>query len=229
MRRVIIVQARMGSTRLPGKVLADLCGRPMLAQQLRRLQTCRNVDEIVIATTTNDGDDPVVALAKAVGVRWFRGDERDVLDRYIGAAADARADVVARITADCPLIDPMVTDRVVAEAAAGNVDYASNVLRRTYPKGLDAEAMPVDVLVRLGRLARSDAAREHVTWYIRQERPDLFVQSSIEDRHDHSALRWDVDTPEDLARIRQMYEALRLGDRVLGFEAILQHSDPAPR
>lgn len=224
MRRVIIVQARMGSTRLPGKVLADLCGRPMLAQQLRRLQACRNADDIVIATTTSASDDEVVDLARAHGVRWFRGDERDVLGRYVGAAAESGADVVARITADCPLIDPAVTDRVIAAAAAGDADYASNVLRRTYPKGLDAEAFPVDVLTRLDRLARSGPAREHVTWFIREERPELFVRSSIEDVLDHSSLRWDVDTADDLAYVRHLYAALGLGDRMLGYKDII-HAD----
>src|SRR6266849_2137746 len=116
-RRVIIVQARMTSTRLPGKVLMNLAGRPMLAQQIRRLKRCREADEIVIATTTNASDDPIITVAEREGVRWFRGSEHDVLSRYVGAAHEARAEVVARITADCPLIDPEQTDAVITAIA----------------------------------------------------------------------------------------------------------------
>src|SRR5215204_5835271 len=113
MRRVIIVQARMTSTRLPGKVLADLAGRPMLLRQLERLARCRQVDDIVVATTTQPTDEPVLRVCDAAGVRWFRGDEHDVLGRYLGAAREAAADLIVRITSDCPLIDPAEADRVV--------------------------------------------------------------------------------------------------------------------
>lgn len=222
MRRVIIVQARMGSSRLPGKVLADIDGRPMLAQQLRRLQECRSADDIVVATSTEPHDDPIVAVAEQAGARWFRGDEHDVLARYRAAAHEARADVVARITADCPLIDPGLTDQVIERASEGACDYASNVLRRTFPKGLDAEAFPADVLVRVSRLAVTKAAREHVTWFIYQERPELFLLSSVEDTRDHSHLRWTVDTPEDLEYVRQIYRRLGLSDRVLHYADMLQ-------
>src|SRR5688572_8897689 len=128
MKRVIIVQARMTSTRLPGKVLMDLAGRPMLARQIRRLKDCRCADDIVVATTTNATDDPVVALADAEGVRWFRGSEDDVLSRYVGAAREANADMIVRITADCPLIDAELTDQVIEElqSLSTTYDYASN-------------------------------------------------------------------------------------------------------
>lgn len=228
MRRVIIVQARMGSARLPGKVLADVCGRPMLAQQLRRLQQCRSADEIVVATSVSSKDDAVVALARASGVRWFRGDEHDVLSRYRAAAAETRADLAIRITGDCPLIDPGITDQVIDRAAAGGCDYTSNVLRRTYPKGLDAEALPVDVLARTDRLATSKAAREHVTWFIYQERPDLFLTSSVEDVSDHSHLNWSVDTAEDLERVRRLYHEFALGDRYLSYSEMLGHVNATP-
>lgn len=222
MKRVLVVQARMTSTRLPGKILADLAGRPMLAQQLRRLRRCRRADEIVIATTVNAADDPVVALARAEGVRPFRGSEGDVLSRYVGAAREAKADLVVRITADCPLIDPEVVDRVIAEAEdhPDGCDYASNVHPRTYPRGLDAEALFADALWRIDRLARSPAAREHVTHFVR-ERPDLFLTRSVTDVADNSDLRWTVDEPDDLRMVRCIYEELGLHERVAPYAEIL--------
>lgn len=222
MRRVIVVQARMGSSRLPGKVLADVAGRPMLEQQLRRLQQCRSADDIVVATSANANDDSIIAVAEKAGARWFRGDEHDVLGRYRAAAAEAHADIVVRITADCPLIDPEITDLVIDRASTGACDYASNVLRRTYPKGLDAEAFSADVLVRADRLATSKAAREHVTWFIHNERPELFLLSSVEDASNHSHLRWTVDTPEDLEYVRRLYSELNLDTRILSYAEMLK-------
>ncbi len=221
MKRAGIIQARMGSSRLPGKVLIDLAGRPLLAQQIRRLRRCRKLDEVVIATTTRGADDPVAALAGAEDVRCFRGSEEDVLARYVGAARECSADVVVRITADCPLIDPEEVDRVVD--GLQDVDYASNVIRRTYPRGLDAEALFRDVLERAARLGTSVRAREHVTWYILRGRPELFLQRSVEDVEDNSDLRWTVDTPEDLALARRVYADLGLGDAPRPYRDILAH------
>jgi len=225
MKRVIILQARMTSTRLPGKVLMDLAGRPMLAQQLRRLARCRQVDEIVVATTTNATDDPVVAVARAEGARWYRGSETDVLARYVGAAREARADVVVRVTADCPLIDPEESDRVVATLVAQRerCDYASNVVRRTFPQGLDTEVMHADTLERLDRLARSSPAREHVTYFILNEHPEFFRIHSVTDTEDNSDLRWTVDVPQDLEMVRQLYEELNLGEQVVGYRELLSY------
>jgi spore coat polysaccharide biosynthesis protein SpsF len=223
LRRVVVVQARTSSTRLPGKVLLDLCGRPMLAQQLRRLRALQRADEIVLATTTNDGDDALVRLAQAEGVRWFRGSEHDVLGRYLGAAREARADVVVRVTSDCPLLDPWETDRVIAALLDPAVpcDYAANIVERTLPRGLDTEALFRDVLERVGRLGVSAAAREHVTWFLVRERPDLFVLRSVTAPRDDSDLRWTVDTPEDLELCRRLYEALGLGDRVAPYAEVV--------
>jgi spore coat polysaccharide biosynthesis protein SpsF len=225
MRRVIIVQARMTSRRLPGKILLDLAGRPLLAQELRRLKRCRRADDIVVATTDRVTDDPVVALAETEGVRWFRGSEDDVLGRYLGAADDAKAEVVVRVTADCPLIDPEQTDRVIAELCAreGHCDYAANVIERTLPRGLDAEALFMDTLLRTNRLAHSAAAREHVTWFIREERPDLFTRWSVRDSEDHSDLRWTVDTFEDLTAVRRIYADLGLTDTHRPYRDIVAH------
>lgn len=215
-KRVAVVQARMTSTRLPGKVLMDLAGKPMLAQQLRRLKAARMLDEIVLATTENATDDPLVDLARTEGVAVCRGSEHDVLGRFVAAARAAKADVVVRVTGDCPLVDPEVTDRVVRELLDHRdaCDYASNVLRRTYPHGLDVEAFFADALYRMDRLGTSPAAREHVTVVARAERPDLFLRRSVEDTENHSTLRVTVDTAVDLEVVRAVYAALDLGNRI---------------
>jgi spore coat polysaccharide biosynthesis protein SpsF len=230
MRRVIVVQARTTSTRLPGKVLMDLAGRPMLAQQLLRLKRCRLADEIVVATTTNATDDSVVALARAAGVRWFRGSEADVLSRYAGAAREAAADLVVRITADCPLIDPAVSDRVIEALASRpeRADYASNVLRRTFPVGLDTEVFWSDILYRVERLACSAAAREHVTTFIYVEHPELFLLHSVTDADDNSDLRWTVDTEADLLVVRRLYEELCLNERPAGHLELVRYARAHP-
>ncbi len=225
MKRVIVIQARMTSTRLPGKVLMEVAGRPMLAQQIRRLQGCAAVDEIVIATTTNDTDNPIVELARHEGVGWFRGSEHDVLARYVGAARESQADVVVRVTADCPLIDPQVTDDVISALVnhADECDYASNILERTYPRGLDVEAFFGDTLRRIDRLAQSPAAREHVTVLLRSERPALFLRRSVVDSQNNADLRWTVDTNTDLQLVRTLYEVLGMGMHVVPYPTVLTY------
>ena len=233
MKRVLIIQARMTSKRLPGKVMMDIAGKPMLTRLVERLRQCRSVNEIVIATTTNNSDDPIVDVARQEQVAWFRGSEHDVLSRFVGAARQAKAEVVVRVTADCPLIDPAVTDRVVEELVenATKCDYASNVLRRTFPRGLDVEAFFWDVLLRIDRLAQSQPAREHVTLVPRSERRDLFLCRSVEDDQDNSDLRWTVDTAADLELVRALYKALNMDARVAYYPEILayvrEHSELA--
>jgi spore coat polysaccharide biosynthesis protein SpsF len=215
MRRVAILQARMTSERLPGKVLADVAGRPMIEQQLRRLERCRRLDELVIATTTNADDEPLVALARRLGIRCFRGSEHDVLARYAGAAREARADVVVRLTSDCPLADAEEVDVVVAalEERRATCDYASNGLEPTLPRGLDAEALWRDVLERADRMATSEPAREHVTWFVYSERPELFALHAVRRPYDAADLRFTVDTEADLALVRRLYAELGLAER----------------
>lgn len=222
---VVIVQARMTSTRLPGKVMADVSGRPLLAQLINRLRGSTLTDEIVVATTALPTDDAVEALTRDEGIRCFRGDEHDVLGRYWSAAREAKAEVVVRVTGDCPLIDAAETDRVIRalREAPDGADYASNVMTRTYPRGLETEVFHVDVLERTVRLGRSAAAREHVTWFINRERPDLFIRLSVEDEEDNSDLRWTVDTPEDLEMVRRVYEGLGLGAVRLPYPQVLAY------
>lgn len=225
MRRVLIVQARMTSTRLPGKVMLDLAGRPMLERQLERLARCAEADEIVLAVTRDPADEPLVDLANRLGLRWFRGSEHDVLARYLGAAQEARAELVVRVTSDCPLIDPGETDAVISalESRASTCDYASNTLERRLPRGLDTEALWMDVLERVDRMATSRAAREHVTWFCHRERPELFSLHGVLRPFDAADLRWTVDTADDLALVRALYDQLGLADRTVPLTAIIAH------
>ncbi|MFH1148456.1 MAG: glycosyltransferase family protein [Pseudomonadota bacterium] len=225
MRNVVIIQARMTSTRLPGKVLMDITGRPMLCHQLDRLKKCTMVDSIVIATTVNTSDDVIVRTACQEGVDYFRGSERDVLGRYIGAARRAKADVVVRITADCPLMDPEVVDLMISTLLKDKTgcDYVSNIIQRTYPRGLDVEALYFDTLVRLDRLGKSKADREHVTLLMRSGYPDLFIRRSITDSTNNSDLRLTVDRSEDLELIRTLFEKLNLRNDHLSYRDIVAY------
>lgn len=228
--RVAIVQARMTSTRLPSKVMRLLGSRPMLAQQIRRLRACREIDEICIATTTNATDDPVAQLAKAEGISFFRGSEDDVLSRFVGAAQQTKADVVVRLTADCPLCDPPTIDRVVSHLteASPSLDYASNILHRTLPQGLDTEAMWRDVLERAARLFTAPNAREHVTAGIYAGRPELFLLGSVEYSRHESGYRWTVDTPVDFEMVSLFYQKLGLDERIAPLDEMLDFARAHP-
>jgi spore coat polysaccharide biosynthesis protein SpsF len=212
-RTVAIIQARMGSTRLPGKVLADLGGRTVLARVVRRTARARELDAVWVATTEAPGDDAVVAECAALGVPVFRGSEDDVLDRYRDAACAADAAVVVRITADCPLIDPELIDRVVEAmfAAEPRPDYASTALQRTLPRGLDVEAFTAAALDHAWQEAREPYQRAHVTAYL-YEHPERFALLPVVVAAPPGAaeLRWTVDTPEDLELVRALYR--RFGD-----------------
>jgi spore coat polysaccharide biosynthesis protein SpsF (cytidylyltransferase family) len=206
----VIVQARMGSTRLPGKVLADIAGTPMLGRVVDRVRRAVSVDCIIVATTDGRRDDPLADYAAGLGVDdVYRGSEDDVLDRYYQAARRAALDVVVRVTADCPLLDPGLLDRVVAllTAEGSRVDYAANTLQRAFPRGLDVEAVPMATLERVWREAGSAHQRAHVFPYI-HDHPSAFVLAGITDPVDRSAMRWTVDTPEDLAFVREVCAAL---------------------
>lgn len=230
MKKVAIVQARMTSTRLPGKILQTVGGKPMLAQQIRRLRQCEMIDEIVIATTSNPTDGAVADLVKAENLAVFRGDEHDVLGRYVGAAKMAQADVVIRSTADCPLIDPAVADSVIKELIdhADDCDYASNTLERTFPQGLDIEAFFIDTLLRADRFGKSAQAREHVTVAIYSEFPHLFLRRQITDSEDNSDLRLTVDTAQDLELIRRLYDELGLDSQILPHREIISYLRAKP-
>jgi spore coat polysaccharide biosynthesis protein SpsF len=211
-RRVAIVQARLGSSRLPGKVLADLGGHTMLARVVRRVRRA-TLDSVVVATTTHPHDDPIDEECRRLGVAVFRGDEDDVLDRYHRAAQAYTARVVVRVTADCPFIDPALIDRVADALDFEEADYASNVQKRTYPRGLDAEAATADALARAWREAKAPHQRAHVMPFL-YENPALFRLASVENDSVLGHIRWTVDTAEDFALARALYERVGNDDGV---------------
>ncbi len=221
MRTVAIVQARMGSTRLPGKVMHDVCGDTMLARGIQRLRTASSLANVVIATTTNPEDDVIVREAERLDVQVHRGSARDVLDRYVGAARASSADAIVRVTSDCPMIDPSVVDRVVAKLS-GAIDYASNTHDiQTFPRGLDCEVFHRDTLERMGRMATSNAAREHVTVFVREE-PGLFRTDQLVAETNDSDLRWTVDTDADLVLVRMLFERFELATRTVDYREIVR-------
>jgi len=206
MKTVAIVQARMGSTRLPGKVLLPLLGEPMLTQVMRRTARARRVDRVVLATTDDPSDDPLVELAAGEGWPVVRGSVHDLLDRYVLAARHQDADVVVRITSDCPLIDPELIDLTVGAFLGGVCDYASNSLEpRTFPRGLDVEVIDRGALERAWREDTSPVWREHATPYIYRH-PETFRLCSVSSDVDHSDQRWVVDTAADYELVRRIYE-----------------------
>jgi spore coat polysaccharide biosynthesis protein SpsF len=202
---VAIIQARMGSTRLPGKVLKDLCGETVLARVVSRTRHAMLLNEVVVATSVQAADDAVVQECGRLSVACFRGNEVDVLDRYFHAAEKFSADAVVRITSDCPLIDPEVSDKTIQVFLDRYPDYASNVLERTYPRGLDIEIMTFAALASAWRDARDPYQREHVTPFLYQH-PERFRLVSVTGDRDYSHYRWTLDTMEDLEFLRAVYE-----------------------
>lgn len=206
MKTLAIIQARMGSTRLPGKVMQDLAGEPMLVRVVNRTRRAQMIDEVIVATTDLAQDDVLEQLCTDRHWLCFRGSENDVLDRYYQVARAFGADVVVRITSDCPLIDPEVVDQVVrAYQASPQVDYTSNTLPpRTFPRGLDTEVFGFDLLERLWKQDTNPATREHVTQYV-YKNLDQFQTRGVTHSEDLSHWRWTVDTLEDLAFVRKIY------------------------
>lgn len=208
---VVIIQARMGSTRLPGKVLKDICGQPMLARVINCVRRATLPNKIIVATSTEPADNAVAELCAAHSIDVFRGSELDVLDRYYQAARAFAADGVIRITSDCPLIDPEVMDRAIGVFVDSQPDYASTALVRTYPRGLDTEVMSMSALERAWRSATEPYQRMHVTPYLYQN-PAEFKCINVANDEDYSFYRWTVDTAEDLEMVRAIYDRLGPSD-----------------
>jgi spore coat polysaccharide biosynthesis protein SpsF len=225
-RTIAIIQARRASTRLPDKVLLDLAGQPMLVRVVERTSRAKTIDGILVATTMEPDDQAIVALCQAHGYPCYRGSMFDVLDRYYQAATQAEADIIVRITADCPVIDPHVIDETVQALGMKSYDFAANRLPppwgRTYPIGLDTEACTFKALEIAWKEARELYQREHVMPFmyenarvfdIRGQKsfPSLspnprFSAILLNNERDYGALRWTVDTPDDLELVRQIYQ-----------------------
>jgi spore coat polysaccharide biosynthesis protein SpsF len=227
---IAIVQARMGSSRLPGKVLLDIHGRPMLARVVERTKRASLLDGVSVATTSEVQDDPIAAFCQESGYPCYRGSAQDVLDRYYQAARELEAEIIVRITADSPVIDPGLIDRTVEALLAAGVDFAANRLpppwTRTFPIGLDVEACTMAALERAWKEADQPYQREHVMPYLYEGIPADALRSTrdaatvsrrgfgvllVNHDPDYGSLRWAVDTPQDLELIRQVYA--RLGGR----------------
>ena len=209
MKTVAIIQAHMGSSRLPGKVLRDIAGQSMLERVVRRTQRCQEIDAVVIATSTLHIDESIVVAGREMGVGVFRGSESDVLDRFMQATRSCAADVCVRITSDCPLIDPEVSDSIIRRFKQANppVDYASNKIPQSFPRGLDTEVFTPDALERAWQLATRSYERAHVTIYM-YEHPEQFKLLGVTSDVDRADWRWTVDTIEDLEFVRQVYTRL---------------------
>ncbi len=205
---VAIVQARVGSTRLPSKVLMELAGAPLLVRVLERARAISGLDRVVLATTTAERDRPLLDLARQHGIEAFAGSEDDVLDRYYQAARHFQADVIMRLTADCPLLDPAVSARVLDRFWQGDVDYVGNTHPPTYPDGLDTEIFSLATLECAWREAHLRSEREHVTPYI-WKNPDKFHLANVAHTEDLSLLRWTVDALPDLEFVRAVYARLQ--------------------
>jgi spore coat polysaccharide biosynthesis protein SpsF len=244
-RIVAIIQARMGSSRLPGKVLLDIAGQPMLARVVARTARATSVDQVLVATTTDASDDPVVATCHSMGISYTRGSLHDVLDRYYQAAKQIKADVVVRVTADCPVIDPLLIDDCVNTLLKGSFDFSCNRLpppfTRTYPIGLDTEVCTFQALERAWEESTETFHREHVMPFLYEGvqlsaisggvsegiSPRGFKIAQLHHKTDYGAYRWTVDTPEDLEFMRQVYARFDGRDDFSWKEVLdLVHADP---
>lgn len=220
MKTLCIVQARMGSTRLPGKVLLKVRGLSLLEYEIRRLWLSKKIDKIVVATTTARADDAIGRLCAKIGVDCFRGSEADVLDRFWQCAQRYPGyPVIVRITGDCPLIDFAVVDEVIDFFHANSFSYASNVLKETFPDGMDVEVFTREALAEAREKARLNSEREHVTLYIRNTR--RFKKGNLEAPHDFGHIRLAVDEPEDFTVISFLIRHAPSDARYLDYVSLL--------
>jgi spore coat polysaccharide biosynthesis protein SpsF len=231
---VAILQARNGSQRLPGKVMMDILGKPMLWHIIKRLKKSKLTDEVVVATTTSKKDDLIVELAQSMHIGVFRGSEQDVLDRYYKTAVEYKADIIVRVTADCPLIDPRIIDKVIEYFLEGQYDYVTNTfiegdrIKLTFPDGLDTEVFSFKALEKAWKEAKTPLEREHATSYI-WKNPTKFKLGAYQNNEDLSTMRWTVDYELDLEFVRQIYEKLGAKGEIFYMEDIVELLRKNPR
>jgi spore coat polysaccharide biosynthesis protein SpsF len=207
MKVAAIIQARMGSTRLSGKVLKKVLGKSLLEYQLERVTRAEMIEEIIIATTIKEDDDPIVALCKELSIPYYRGSEDDVLSRYFEAATKYEVDAIVRLTSDCPVIDPKVIDKTIKVFLEGEYDYVSNSIERTYPRGMDTEVFSYQGLEEIQQKASKTYEREHVTPYFYQH-PEQYNLTCVLHNEDLSRYRLTVDTKEDFELIKCIIQDL---------------------
>jgi spore coat polysaccharide biosynthesis protein SpsF len=230
MRVLVVVQARMSSTRMPGKILRPLAGKPLLVRMLERVQSAVTPFELRVATTTEPADDPVLDVAAQAGVQAVRGHPTDLLHRHVQAARQVDADAVVKIPSDCPLIDPAVIDRVLgAYLDDPTVDYVSNLHPATWPDGYDVEVMSRQAIETAFREATRPHEREHTTPFL-WDRPERFrIRNVTWERDLQMTHRLTIDYPEDYELIKNVFEALHVeGARPFGLQAILAYLDRHP-
>lgn len=227
---VSIIQARTGSSRLPKKIMRILCGKTILAHDIERIKQSKNINEIIIATTINEEDDIIVKEAQFNGVKVYRGSEEDVLDRYYNAALENNADVIVRITSDCPLIDPYITEEIISFYLNNDYDLVTNsgddLSKRTYPRGLDVEVFSFEILEKAHLNADKYYQREHVTPYIYENSKNIYYYKN---NTNYSKHRWTIDTEEDFELIEAIYEELYNGKHDFYFKDILNLFDRKPQ
>ena len=221
MKVVAIIQARMGSTRLPGKVLMKILDKPLLWHVINRVSFSKYISEIVIATSTNPKDDEIEKFANENNFKLFRGSENDCLDRYYQAARKYKADIIVRITADCPLICPEIIDKVISEFLKGKYDYVTNTLLYTYPDGCDVEVFSFKVLEKAWKEAKDPLEREHVTPYIRNSEKFRIKNVFNESPVNPDEYKWTVDRVEDLEFVKKVYEYLYKDGKVFSYKEIM--------
>jgi spore coat polysaccharide biosynthesis protein SpsF len=215
-----VIQARMSSTRLPGKVLKPLLGKPMLVRQVERVKRSVLIDRLLVATSVAAEDAAIERLCAELGVECCRGSLDDVLDRFYRAAQPCNPTYVVRLTGDCPLTDPDLIDAVIRFCVNGGYDYASNALQPTFPDGLDVAVLRFSCLENAWREARLGSQREHVTPFIYNQ-PRRFNIGSYVNAVDYSHLRWTVDEPEDFELVERIYQALYPQNRAFASTDIL--------
>lgn len=231
MKTVAIIQARLGSTRLPQKIQRDIEGKTMLERVVARVEQSELTDEVVIATTELPSDQPLVDFCRQRSWSVFRGSENDVLSRYVGAATAFLADRIVRITSDCPLIDSGLIDEVIqVSRLEKGVDYCCNFYpQRRYPRGLECEVLTRECLHRIDRLAKAPEFREHVTLFAYRN-ARLFSIGSVTGENDFSHLRWTVDTEEDMQLVRAIYRHFaELGQKSFDWKDIIAAFETHPQ
>lgn len=229
MKVTAIIQARTTSTRLPGKVLVDIEGKPMLWHVINRLKSSKKLNDIILAIPDTKENDILEKFAKENKVKYFRGSEEDVLSRYYEAAKKFEVGLVVRITSDCPLIDPRIVDLVIERHLNSKADYTSNTLKITFPRGFDTEVFNFDVLEKTYREAKKRYQREHVTPYI-YEHPETFKLQNVEARGKlrHPEFRLTVDRKEDLKLVREIYDYLYIPGNIFYIQEVINLLEKHP-